>query len=190
MKSRIFKVAGISALLLAMGVAQQAQAAGQIQLFGRIYSATCEVEINGIKNPSTISVPMGNYPVTDFATPGTPVGGTGTSGRIEIDLSNCPADKTSINVKLNASTVSVSGGPDAIELDNAGDSATAKNVGIYIYHENNMSTPLAVGVDNTYSLTSPTGQVDVNFVAKYVGTSSGVQPGLANATVNYDLTYN
>ncbi|MGO3741730.1 fimbrial protein [Kerstersia sp.] len=187
MKSTVLNTLGLAAFLAASGAAQaQNTVAGTISLYGRIYSDTCDVVINGQPGNST-SVPMGNYPVSAFNnTTGTTVGGNGVNGQIELSLANCPPGQK-VFLQLNAKEVTDY--PEAIELDNANASDTAKNVGIHLY-EGDSSTPMVLGRRRDYTIPQgSSGSYELYFTAKYVSTKSNVEAGKADATVNYTLTY-
>lgn len=177
-------------LLAAQAADAQSSSTGQIKLFGRIYASACEVEINGQDSSGNATIPMGNYPVSAFPAAGTVVGGSDGNGVIDIALSNCPPDKTTVDVELDATAI---GGTyaNAVQLDNATSNDTAQNIGIYLYKENDLVNPVALNTAQQYNLVQGTnGKVNVKFIAKYVSTAASVAAGLANGTVNYTLTYN
>ncbi|WP_027014286.1 fimbrial protein [Comamonas composti] len=185
MKSHLSKAIYFS-MLIAMGSASaQTTNTGNIYMTGRIFSSTCQVEINGSSSPNA-TIEMGTYPTSAFPSSGTIVGGGGKDGKIMFDLSRCPMDKDWVHLKLDAAMKS--GSTDIVRLDNDTSSSTAKNIGIYIYDSNDMSQPLNLIVTHKYPIDA-SNRVDIDLVAKYVSTDDAVEPGEANSTVNYIISY-
>jgi major type 1 subunit fimbrin (pilin) len=185
-----FKKATCAAMLLIAAGAVQAQktSVGTINLEGRITSTTCEIEINGDPNAVNTTVQMGSYPTDQFKNAGDVVGGSGENGKINFKLTKCPADKDQVVLQFSASTVPGEEA-DMIRLDNPDDSNVAKNIGVYIYDNSDMGTPIYMN-DNQYYDIDEDESVELNFTAKYVSYEDSVTAGTANATVNYVIAYN
>ncbi|EST57342.1 type 1 fimbrial protein [Proteus hauseri] len=161
---------------------------GKVLFQGYIYSATCEVDING-QGPNSAIIEMGRYSTSEFSGTDSEVGGTGGKGQIKISLINCP-DKGTLSVKF-------SGKPEANNneiLSLLGDNS-ADGVGIHLYKANDLTTPLTIDGSKTLTYNigdeeNQTPELHVSLVAKYVATQDKVTAGDGNSEMDYTIQYN
>lgn len=160
---------------------------GTIHLNGKIYSATCDIEVNGDPFAENVNIDMGRHPSSAFNSKGDEIGYNGVNGLIDIQLSNCP-ENGKLSVSFTGTTLN--GDPTILQLDNPGAAETAKNIGIRLYE---------AGIDNKVRMDgSVSFEADVtdsetytkDFYATYISTADSVSPGNANATLGFEIEYN
>ncbi|WBL72579.1 fimbrial protein [Serratia liquefaciens] len=130
-------------------------------------------------NSTSINVPLGDISATRFT-------GTGlTLGDKSFDLGlNCDKD-AKINVALAGTQNSDTAETSVLALTNAGQTGTAKGVGVQLLYG---GTPLKI--NNTILLkTSSGGQETLPFSARYYQTNKLVMPGKANSSATLNITY-
>jgi type 1 fimbria pilin len=186
MKSKFHKSIFCVALLAAGGASAQVTNQGKIHMKGKIIASTCEVIVNNQPGAQDATVNMGTYGAGDFVRTGDVVGGSGMDGQVEFALSNCPEGKTKARLKMDATTVNNKS--DTIQLDQGPNNAG--NVGIYVYKKDNMDSPLEMGRNYDYPISSSTKTATIELVGKYVSLADKVTPGDANGNFNYTISYN
>jgi len=146
---------------------------GTVQFGGSIVNAPCAIDTGA----AGLSVDMGQYRVSDFATTGDVSGLT----PFNIALSNCAAETyTRAAVTFSGSTAT--GNNKALSVNGG-----AGGVGIQILQNH---TPLAV--DGSAASTPASlneGSNMLTFQAQYISLANAVTPGAANATANFTVTY-
>lgn len=187
-KKIVSKLCLVGLLVSSFSASALLDTSGKVLFQGYIYSATCEVDING-QGPNSAIIEMGRYSTSEFGGTNSEVGGSGGKGQIKISLINCP-DKGTLTVKF-------SGKPDANNseiLSLLGDSS-AGGVGIHLYKAGDLSTPLTIDGSKTLTYNigdeeNQTPDLHVNLVAKYVATQDKVTAGDGNSEMDYTIQYN
>lgn len=166
---------------------------GKINFEGAVVAAPCAVDNTTDKQ----TVILGQVPASRLAAKGD----TSSAVPFTIGLTGCdlsvvdPADKdktvsyTSASIIFNGATT---GDDSTLAIqpasNGAGDTTSAaQNVGIQIFQNNT-----AVKVDGSTATAAQTilsGNNQIPFSAAYVATADGVVPGSANATVNFQVSY-
>ncbi|EMH4147339.1 type 1 fimbrial protein [Providencia stuartii] len=160
---------------------------GTIKFKGLIYNATCTISLNDTNSPNA-DVKMGRFATSEFTEEGDEVGGTGGDGKLKIKLIDCP-DQGTISINLTGHENRFD--KTILELDNKGSAGVAKNVGIRIYNEDDLSKPLKINGSKSeeVKVNGNSAQWTGTFIAKYVSTDDDVEAGQADATLNYKITY-
>lgn len=160
---------------------------GVIKLNGYIYSATCTLDIN-TQGPSLANINMGRYSTSEFNGVDSEVGGSGENGKINVTLTDCP-DNGTVALTFDGS---IGDKNTILALDNAGSPGTAKNIGVHLYDDDDLTTPLVLDGSQKYTkkIQGESASWVGGFVAKYVSLAEDVTAGQANASINYKLTYN
>lgn len=159
---------------------------GTIKLNGYIYSATCDIDING-QGPDTANINLGRHSTSVFGEKGDETAMTGEQGLIKISLENCP-DTGKLEVSFNGT--SVSGDSKVLQLDDANNSATAQNIGIHLYDQDDLNTPLSFDGSVAFSANiEGSKNYHKDFLATYVSTADEVSAGKANATLGFKIVY-
>ncbi|MBP1038841.1 type 1 fimbrial protein [Serratia fonticola] len=162
-------------LITLLGLSGAANAAdGTINFTGEILTQGCTI---GSTNP--LNVDLGNITFPE----NNPDVGKESSGRqFSINLINCPS---------SLSGITFSGAADSTFPDTFAVNGGADGVAIRLY-KSDYVTRVRNGVSETTGIFSNSGGSSDNIVtlfAKYVTTKSQINPGPANATVNFNLEY-
>lgn len=159
---------------------------GTIHLSGYIYSATCDVDVNG-QGPTSANVSLGRHSTSIFGKKGDESQMTGQDGLIKVSLNNCP-DTGHLEVSFKGQTVS--GDNKILKLDNAGSSSTAQNIGIHLYEADDQNTLLSLDGSTSFSADIKNGKdYHKDFLATYVSTADEVTAGEADATLGFKIEY-
>lgn len=152
---------------------------GQIQFQGNILDDACTVDPN-MGSPKTVV--LGDVHKTAFSA----VGSTAAPTRFSIVLTDCPSSVAGAAVKFDGPSDLIN--PDLLRLA-VGSIAT--NVAVAIY-ESDSSTliPIATASKDFTLDTDPGATNTLEFIAKYMATSTGVTAGSANATTDFTIVYN
>lgn len=134
----------------------------------------CEVML------SSINVPLNNVEKRNFAGPGSTAGGLDFVVPLQCDAG------TRVNFQIDAAPDS-SGEPGVIQLDSPGSAGVAHGVGIQLTQA---GTPITLGAPKPLGTVAATGNFDVPMRASYYQTASAIEPGQANGTATFTLTYN
>lgn len=177
---------------------------GTIHFTGYIYSATCTIDVSGTGGTTGKEDPvidMGRYSTSEFGKKDSEVGGKGDRGKVKVTLTNCP-DEGTMTMKLNGTPDTVTGDDHILQLSGSGnaESGSAGGVGIVLYHKGEEAVSQRIKVNGEKEFTTlfggentETGELIVNFVAKYTKTAEdkeAVTAGSANADLPYVITYN
>ncbi|MEY0232742.1 MULTISPECIES: fimbrial protein [Providencia] len=160
---------------------------GTISFKGLIYNATCTINLNDSYSPDA-EVKMGRFATSEFNGEDDEVGGTGGDGKLKIELIDCP-DQGTVTINLMGKAKRYD--DTILELDNEGSAGVAKNVGIRIYHEDDLANPIVVDGSKSQDIdvSGNSSEWRGTFIAKYVSTDDTVEAGQADATLNYKITY-
>ncbi|WP_165699587.1 fimbrial protein [Chimaeribacter californicus] len=139
-----------------------------------VIANACEIQTGNIQ------VPLGDTPATLLDQPGK----TSTPVNFTVGLL-CDAGT---NVNITYTGPIVSGRPDTLQLDNTGEAGSAKGVGVQILQANS-STPLQFGKEYAMQKAVPAGALSLPFQARYIRLESALEPGEANATATFEMTY-
>ncbi|MBI6528485.1 type 1 fimbrial protein [Proteus vulgaris] len=183
---KLLPITFVISAITASATTSAEEQSGQISFTGLIYASTCTIDINGTGSDGNVT--MGRYATSEFDGTGSEVGGSAGNGKLDISLINCPPQGT---VKLKLSGKTDSSSDQILALDNSSDPNTAKNVGIHIYDQYDLSTPYNINFTEEYKI-KDNGDLKsktISFIAKYVSTDDEVEAGRADATLNYTLTY-
>ncbi|HHQ4306045.1 TPA: fimbrial protein [Serratia fonticola] len=177
MKKNLIAVAVLASSVFAVTAA--AAADGQVDFVGKITDDACVVT----NNPgSPLQVKLGEVATTSFNVGGVPTAGVKSSAtNFTIKLTGCPAAATQAAVKFDG--IAVSGDNTVLALTAGG----ATGVGIQLSDDANAVVPLFTA-SKSYPLVL--GNNDLNFVARYISTSSTITSGVANSTASFTLNYN
>ncbi|CAI1145010.1 Type-1A pilin [Serratia quinivorans] len=128
---------------------------------------------------TSINVPLGDVAATQFT------GITTTAGDKTFNLGlSCDKD-ANINVALAGSQNADTADTSVLALTNAGQSGTAKGVGVQLLYG---SVPLKLN-NNILLKTSVGGQETLPFSARYYQTKTAIGAGLANSSATLNITY-
>ena len=97
-----------------------------------------------------------------------------------LTLTNCPTT----NARVRFEGTQADGYPDALAI-----SGGAKGVGIQLYNQDMSKLPLYTA-SNYYQLQEENEANELNFYASYVATGAAIEPGPANASANFTISYN
>lgn len=170
-------IASVVAMTAVLSVSSVFAAGGQVNFTGEIIDAGCDI-VNTPSNP--LNVNMGSVATTEF----TGAGSTAAATKFVLQLKNCPATVTSASVKFDGTNVN----GDTSVLALTPQSGVATGVGIQLSDSANAVVPLFTA-SQAYALT-PVQDNNLEFVARYIATSSTVTAGPANASANFSVTYN
>ncbi|WP_434641128.1 fimbrial protein [Klebsiella sp. I138] len=152
-------------------------AGGQVNFTGEIIDAGCDV----VNTPSSpLNVTLGQVQKSEF----TGAGSTAAATDFTLVLKNCPDTVHNAMVKFDGTNVD--GDNSVLALTPA--AGNASGVGVQLSDDANTVLPLFTA-SKAYPLSS-TQDNTLKFVARYVATQAVVQPGPANATANFSVTYN
>lgn len=149
---------------------------GKINFVGAITDDACTVT-NDMSNPLTVT--LGTVSSSAF----TGAGSTAAPTKFTIALTNCPATVSSAKVKFDGTADSNVGTILALTQE----TGVATNVGIQLMDKQNVVVPLYTA-SSAYPLA--TGDNNLDFVARYYATATGVTAGPANSTSNFTIIYN
>lgn len=152
-------------------------AGGQVNFTGEIIDAGCDI-VNTPANP--LNVNMGSVAKTEF----NGAGSTAAATKFVLQLKNCPATVSTASVKFDGTNVQGNTGVLALTPQ----SGVATGVGIQISDASDNVLPLFTD-SQAYALTTAQDN-NLEFVARYIATSSTVNAGPANAAANFSVTYN
>jgi major type 1 subunit fimbrin (pilin) len=177
--NKVTKVTALSLLVMA-GLASMslrsayagANDSGTINFKGQVLDSTCTLD------SKTLDVAMGAVTVDAFSTSGT----TGRNVPFAIDLSNCNAKLSGVNVELDGQADKTT--PDLLALDSGG--TAAKGIAIELLDKNAKRVPIN-STSDPYAISAGSNVLDFN--ARYVSTADTVQAGDANASANFTLLY-
>lgn len=130
-------------------------------------------------NSTSINVPLGDVLSTKFTAVGTPA----ADRSFNVGLT-CDKDAR-INVALAGTQNSDTSDTSVLALTNAGQTGTAKGVGVQLLYG---GVPLKIN-NNILLKTSPGGQETLPFTARYYQTNKLVIPGKANSSATLNITY-
>ncbi|WP_223272872.1 fimbrial protein [Serratia quinivorans] len=149
--------------------------AGQLYVDG----STAVTKVACSLTNTSISVPLGDVSATQFT------GITTTAGDKTFNLGlSCDKD-ANINVALAGSQNADTADTSVLALTNAGQSGTAKGVGVQLLYG---SVPLKLN-NNILLKTSVGGQETLPFSARYYQTKTAIGAGLANSSATLNITY-
>lgn len=130
-------------------------------------------------NSTSINVPLGDVSTVQF----TAIGATAGDKTFDIGL-NC--DKGArINVALAGTQNTDTTDTSVLALTNAGQTGTAKGVGVQLLYG---GVPLKIN-NNIVLKTSVGGQETLPFTARYYQTNNLLGPGKANSSATLNITY-
>lgn len=175
MKKNLIAVAFAATAI--MSTASAFAAGGQVNFQGEIIDAGCTI-VNTPSNPLTVT--LGSVAKTEF----TGAGSTAAATKFTLQLTNCPATVHNAMVKFDGTNVS----GDTSVLALTQESGVATGVGIQLSDDANTVLPLFTS-SKAYPLSS-TADNNLEFVARYIATSSTVTAGPANSTADFSVTYN
>lgn len=179
LKENVMKKNIIAAAITAVSImaASSAFAAdGQVNFVGKIIDTGCEV----VNTPTTpLIVTLGDVYNTAFVSPGDTAAATGFT----LKLKSCPISVTSAKVKFDGAADN--GNNRILKLTQ--DAGVAVGVGIQLSDISNDVLPLYTA-SAAYPIVA--GDNDLNFVARYVATSTPVSTGVANAVATFTIIYN
>lgn len=165
---------------------------GQIDFTGSITSDTCRLSSpNG--DASSIKVEMGTVSVEDIGTVANPKFTGSGSRQVNFDIICKTASKVSMN--LAGSAPEVLSGNNILRVNNGTASpGFAKGVGIAVFDSAAVANPRAYNLtDGALLKEEGEGAADevrrVSFAAAYVTTGGALEPGIANASLPFTLTY-
>ncbi|GAK27248.1 fimbrial protein [Serratia liquefaciens FK01] len=138
-----------------------------------IISVACDL------NSTSINVPLGDVLDIKF----TGVGVTTGDKVFNVGLT-CDKD-AKINVALAGTQNSEASDTSVLALTNAGQTGTAKGVGVQLLYG---GVPLKIN-NNILLKTSPGGQETLPFTARYYQTNKQVTAGKANSSATLNITY-
>ena len=147
-------------------------------LHGSLVGTNTIVPVACSVSNTSIPVPMGNVPRSQFIAPGT----VGDAIPFTIAL-NCDAN-TRVKVALNGNAHS-SGVPGLLALNTLPGGATG--LGVRLFYNNapvNLRAPISVG---TVPVSGP---YSIALVARYYQVAANVTAGQANSTATFTMTYN
>lgn len=176
--------------MLSMAVAIKSFAAieqsGVVKLQGEIYSATCTIMLNEqlLTNGSPI-VNMGRHSTGQFEKVGSIVTGGSGIGEMKIVAEDCP-DNGNIDVTFSGIANKIDKALLAIDIGEA----TAENVGIALYQGKLVSPKMRLELNQAYPyVVTSRKSYTMDFLAAYISTADTVIAGIANGTLNVDITY-
>lgn len=175
MKKNLIAVAVLASS--AFGISAFA-ADGQVNFTGEIIDAGCTV-VNTPSNP--LEVKLGKVARTSF----TQAGDTAAATGFTIQLKDCPATVGTASVKFDGT--SVAGDNSVLALTQGPGVATG--VGIQLSDDANTVLPLFTP-SKAYPLQSGSAINNLDFVARYIATSSTVTVGPANSMASFTINYN
>lgn len=165
----ISSLAGVSAMA----------ADGEVNFNGEIIDAACTVT-NSPASPLTVT--LGQVSKSAF----TNAGSTAAPTKFTLQLTDCPVSATKAAVKFDGSPVA--GSPGVLAL--TAETGVAGGVGIQLYDDANTAIPL-YNASKQYPLTSGTGVVNnLDFIARYIATSTTITAGKANSMASFTIVYN
>ncbi|WP_071608889.1 fimbrial protein [Entomohabitans teleogrylli] len=167
------------AMTLAMGCggAMADGGDGVVNFTGSISDDTCTVATSA----QTVNVELGTIATSNLS---------GSADRkaaptsFKIALENCPSAINSANIKFDGKRDTDNSA--LLQLTNYGTNGVAEGVAVGIYDKSDNLIPL-YSASSDYPLVA--GNNELEFVARYVSTSNTVNPGSANATANFTLSY-
>ncbi len=151
---------------------------GQVNFTGEIIDAGCTV-VNTPSNP--LQVALGKVARSAFSQAGDKAAATGFT----LQLTDCPATVNSASVKFDGTAVN--GDNSVLALTQ--ESGMATGVGIQLSDDNNIVLPL-YAASKAYVLHPGAVTNNLDFVARYIATSSTVNAGSANAMASFTINYN
>ncbi|WP_157658608.1 fimbrial protein [Burkholderia ubonensis] len=130
-----------------------------------------------------VTVPMGSVNSRNF----TGVGSVAGTKPFNLALNNCPSGINSVKYRIDPSTA-YDAATSVIALTSSGSPGTATGVGLQL--RDNAGNPLPLAQDITFSGYDPAGgSFNIPLQAAYYQNGSSVGPGLANASVQFTMTY-
>lgn len=144
---------------------------GTITMTGNITDATCAVTV------PDMTIDFKGVGSTSFGAVGT---GSGDKP-FNIALTGCPTGD-SISIRFN-------GAADATKNDLIGVTGGATGVAVGFF-ESNGTTAIARGTDSAAHTVPATGDLSLQYVAKYVKTQNAIVEGTANANADFVIVYN
>lgn len=152
---------------------------GTINFTGNVTDTTCVVT-NKTTNP--LVVPMGNVGKDAF---NAAAGVLASTQSFAIELTGCPATVT--KAAVNFAGAAVAGKTDVLALTGAGTAGVATGVGIQL--QDDVGAVVALNsMSKKYDIALGTNLLP--FKASYISTTALVEPGTANAALNFTISYN
>ncbi|WP_269933573.1 fimbrial protein [Serratia liquefaciens] len=149
--------------------------AGQLYIDG----STTVTKIACSLNSTSINVPLGDVSTVQF----TAIGATVGDKTFDLGL-NCDKEAR-INVALAGTQNTDTTDTSVLALTNAGQTGTAKGVGVQLLYG---GVPLKIN-NNMVLKTSVGGQETLPFTARYYQTNNLLEPGKANSSATLNITY-
>jgi major type 1 subunit fimbrin (pilin) len=168
----------ITLALVASGVlASSVYAAdGTVNFVGEITDSACIVD----STAQNLQVTLGKVAATSFSG----AGSYSSATQFKLVLKDCPAGATTATVKFDGT--SVDNDNSVLALTPGG----ASGVGIELSDASQNVVNLFTN-SAPYALTAGVGtETDLNFTARYKALSADIQPGVANASVQFSIIYN
>jgi len=175
MKKNLIAMAFAATAVLSAGNAMAA--AGQVNFTGEIIDAGCDV-VNTVSNPLTVD--LGRVAKSEFVT----TGDTAAATSFKIKLTNCPATVSTASIKFDGTALN--GDNSVLQLTQ--DAGVATGVGIQLSDATGI-LPLAQA-SQAYSLQTGSAMNELPFTARYKSVAAIVNPGPANSTANFSVSYN
>ena len=164
----------LTALLASSGCVRAATDSTQITVTAKVLAATCTA-------PANATYDIGNVSLTDLTAAGNETG----KKDFTLDFTGC--DNSITKIELTAAGTADSG--DGNVFKNSASSSPATKVGIVLYPENQLTTPLKpAGGTHTYTVTSGASH-SLPMTARVRATGAGATAGPVQAVIPLTVTY-
>ena len=158
-----------------MGVTGISYAAdGTVKFTGNITADACTASAES----QDLSVSLGTVSATSFSA----AGDKSSPTKFTINLSDCPSSITAVSVKFDG--ISDTTSSNLLKLDSG---STATGVGVEI--SDVTGTPLPLHTASSPYAIAQDGTAALDFVGRYVSTTSSVGAGTADATAQFSINY-
>lgn len=174
---RIYKIGDVSPGTVPVSTLGSMVAGGSPIASLRMSNTLAFTEIS-CETPS-VNVNLGKQRSSQFGGVGTAIG----EKAFNIQLKNCPAGLSGISYRLDPVNTAFDAKNGILALDPGG----ATGVGIQITDDN--SAPVSLGQAHKFLSSAPTGNYAIPLKAAYYKTSNTVVGGIANASMQFTITY-
>jgi len=174
---RLYKMGNIAPGTISSGVIGTIKAGGLTILSYSLSNAIAITEVS-CETPS-VNVDLGKQRSSQFGAVGTTIG----QKAFNIQLNNCPTGLSGISYRLDPVNTAFDAKTGVLALDEGG----AKGVGIQITDANDKAVSL--GEAHKFLSSAPIGNYTIPLKAAYYKTSDIVEPGIANASMQFTITY-
>ncbi|MDX7988020.1 fimbrial protein [Xenorhabdus sp. 12] len=170
----------ISSLFVSSVLMSTAHAAdGQVKFTGKVTASACKVDSGSLDQ----TVNLGTISASSF----NGIHSTSAPTRFSIKLTDCPTEYKEAQVKFDGQTDRSNS--RLLALTSKTGAAVARGVAIALYEDNGSSLINMAESSRPQSLSGQKTD-ELSFVAKYIATTTKVEPGAGDAVANFTITYN